>query len=57
MCIYIQVHGNSASRNAVCTEKNLWTGFSKAKVKAMPVKIKDDSDEVQVKLHDGLQET
>lgn len=41
----------------MCTEKKLWSSFSKAKVKVMLVKVKNDSDEVQVKLRDSLQET
>lgn len=55
MCMYVQVHGNSASIKSLCIEKNLWTSFSKDKV--MVVKIKNGSDKVQVKLHDSLQET
>lgn len=38
-------------------EKNLWTSFTKAKVKVMLVKVKNDSDKVQVNLHDSSQET
>lgn len=54
--MYIQVYGNSASRNSVCTKENLWRSFSKAKVKVVLVKVNNYSYKVQVKLHDSLQE-
>lgn len=41
----------------MCAEKNLWTSFTKAKMKVMLVKVKNDSDNVQVTLHDSSQET